>query len=61
MEDRNASADVLDHISDRVAQNQTDHHDYIGPDGFKKCGICHGRKEAAYEFMGKKRIVNCTC
>ncbi len=43
------------------AQSKENPEDYIGEDGLKRCGVCHGKKQHRGTVLGREIVVSCIC
>ena len=53
---------VMDVFARKAEEVSLDHpDDYIGEDGLKHCGVCHGKKQHRLQMFGKENVVACIC
>lgn len=53
---------VMDVFAQKAEAQSKEHpEDYIGEDGLKRCGVCHGKKQHRGICLGKEIVVSCIC
>lgn len=53
---------VMDVFAQKAEAQSKEHpEDYIGEDGLKRCGVCHGKKQHRGICLGKEIVVPCIC
>lgn len=53
---------VFDVFAQKAEEQSKEHpEDYIGEDGLKRCGVCHGKKQHRGICLGREITVTCIC